>query len=226
MPAGSCARSLERSSLVRSPNSATRARSRRATTAIKAGFVGSVVTPLRAVVGNASWGGLRHLALQPAESAVDYMLSVGKSARTGFKVQPHEFREISNALDADGVRAMWSGFRKGGKPISGAYQAAKGAGGPIPKRVAAFVQELSTRLDADNVAKVLDVERVKYSSPVTQTLIDGAFAVLEAADRPFWKLAFDGSIYMQSKLMAIREGLSGPALDRDRRTTSRTRPTR
>jgi hypothetical protein len=210
MPAGSCA--LARAKLARKVAELRDAGTlEKATTAIKAGFVGSVVTPLRAVVGNASWGGLRHLALQPAESAVDYMLSVGKSARTGFKVQPHEFREISNALDADGVRAMWSGFRKGGKPISGAYQAAKGAGGPIPKRVAAFVQELSTRLDADNVAKVLDVERVKYSSPVTQTLIDGAFAVLEAADRPFWKLAFDGSIYMQSKLMAIREGLSGPA---------------
>jgi hypothetical protein len=182
------------------------------TTAIKAGFVGSVVTPMRAIVGNASWGGLRHLALQPAEAAVDYMLSVGKSARTKFKVRPHEFREVANALDADGLSAMWSGFKKGGRPVTDAYKAAKGAGGPIPRKIAAFVQELSTRLDADQVAKVVDVERVKYSSPVSQTLVDGAFAVLEAADRPFWKLAFDGSLYMQGKLMAIREGLKGPPL--------------
>jgi hypothetical protein len=182
------------------------------TTAIKAGFVGSIVTPMRALAGNASWGGLRHLALQPAEAAVDYMLSVGKSARTKFKVSPHEFREVANALDADGLSAMWGGFKKGGRPVTDAYKAAKGAGGPIPRRIAAFVQELSTRLDADQVAKVVDVERVKYSSPVSQTLVDGAFAVLEAADRPFWKLGFDGSLYMQGKLMAIREGLKGPAL--------------
>jgi hypothetical protein len=210
MPAGSC--SLARAKLARGVAELRESGTlEKATTAIKAGFVASIVTPGRALVGNASWGGLRHLVLQPAESAVDCMLSVGKSARTGFKIQPHEFREVANALDMDGLRAMWSGFKKGGKPVSGAYQAAKGAGGPIPKRIAAFVEELSSRLDAEHIANVLDIERVKYNNPVSQTLVDGAFATLEAADRPFWKLAFDGSLYMQSKLMAIREGLSGPA---------------
>jgi len=179
----------------------------KATTAIKAGFVGSLVTPMRAVAGNTSWGGMRALVLQPAEAGVDYLLSLGRSARTGFRVKPRELREVANALDADGVGAMWRGFKQGTAPVRGAYAAT--AGQPIGQRVRNFVQELSARLDAEAITNVLDVERVKYASPVTQTLVDGAFAVLEAADRPFWRAAFDGSIYMQSKLLAIREGATG-----------------
>lgn len=184
----------------------------KATTAIKAGFVGSVVTPMRALAGNASWGSLRHLVLQPSEAAIDYLLSVGQAARTGFKTQPHEFRQVANALDRDGLAAMWHGFKRGAAVTGDAAHAAGAKGGSITQRVANFVDELSTRLDADNIAKAVDTDRIKYKSPVSQTLVDGAFAVLEAADRPFWKMGFDASLYMQSKLMAIREGLKGDAM--------------
>lgn len=184
----------------------------KATTAIKAGFVGSIVTPMRAIAGNTTWGGLRHLVLQPAEAATDYLLSVGQAARTGFKTKPHEFREVANALDADGLRIMWSGFKKGTGPVKEAAAASKATGGHLGQRIANFIEELSVRLDSDNIAKAVDTDRVKYKSPVAQALVDGAFGVLEAADRPYWKMGFDASIYMQSKLMAIREGLKGDAV--------------
>lgn len=182
----------------------------KATTAVKAGYVLGVKTPLRNIVGNTSWGGLRHLVLQPAEAGVDYLLSVGKSVRSGGKIKPHEVREIANALDADGVRAMMTGFKKGLAPTREAWAATKDVS--IRDRLAAFVQEVSTRLDADDIARTLEYDRVKYKSSVAQTMIDGAFGVLEASDRPMFRLAFDGSVYMQSKLLGQREGLKGKAL--------------
>lgn len=192
----------------------------KATTAIKAGYVGSIVTPLRAVAGNTSWGALRHLVNQPAEAGVDLLLSTAKSARTGFKVPPHEFREVVSALDKDGLSVMLRGFGKGMAPTREAATAARqgfaadraaGVGRPsaFGRGIARFVEELSTRLDAENVAKVVEFDRVKYQNPVLQTMVDGAFGVLEAADRPYWKLGFDGSLYMQAKLLAVREGATG-----------------
>lgn len=183
---------------------------RKATTAIKAGYVGSIVTPMRAVAGNASWGGLRHLAAQPLESGLDYVASVAKSAGTGFKNKPHEFREVANALRDGGAGVLWDGFKKGTAPIRESLTAASDTKG-IARKVQKFVEELSTRLDADNVTNVLEFDRVKYKSPVVQTAVDGAYAILEAADRPFWRAAFDASTHMQSRLLAIREGLTGEA---------------
>jgi len=181
----------------------------RVTTGIKAGYVGSIVTPMRAVVGNASWGGLRQAALQPAEAMLDNMMSLARSVATGGKVKPHEFREIANALDTEGLRVMARGFKKGAKPLTEGWNARKGD--TIRDRVASFVQEVSTRLDASDVNRTLEYDRVKYKTKLSQTLVDGIFAALEVADRSFWQLGFDSSQYMQSKLMAIREGLRGDA---------------
>lgn len=189
----------------------------KATTAIKAGYVGSIVTPMRAIAGNTSWGALQHLVNQPATAGVDFLLSAAKSARTGFKVPPHEFREVVSALDKEGLGVMMRGFGKGTAPTREAAASARqgfgadraaGVGRPsaFGRGIARFVEELSTRLDAENVAKVVEFDRVKYKSPVLQTMVDGAFGILEAADRPYWKLGFDGSLYMQAKLLAVREG--------------------
>jgi hypothetical protein len=207
----------------------------KAVTAAKAGFVGSVVTPMRAVAGNASWGFFRHLLQQPAEAGVDHLMAFAKSARTGFEVPTAQFRQVVSALDADGLRVMTKGFKEGASPLSeAAREAAKGgradraAGVGRPTAfghmIQRFVSELSTRLDADAVAKVAEHDAVRYQSPVAQTAIDGAFAILEAADRPWWKLAFDSSVYMQAKLQAVREGLTG-AEAKARAATAFAQPT-
>lgn len=186
------------------------------TTGLKAGMLGSIVTPARAVVGNAVWGGFRHLALQPAEAAVDYLLSVGRSAATGFKVDVSEYREVVSALDRDGLRAMVRGFREGTKPTREAASAGLAEFRKAPTfhqglrdGLRSFVQELSLRLDAEQVQRTLDQEPVTYSSPVLQTIVDGAFGILEAADRPFYRLALNSSLYMQAKVLAVKEGARG-----------------
>lgn len=179
------------------------------TTAVKAGYVGSIVTPMRAVVGNASWGGLKHLAIQPTEAAVDYMVALARSAATGFKVQPHEFREVALMLDRAGVGVMVRGFKKGAGPMREAWSAREGDS--IGARVASFIEEARLRLDADGAANVIEHERVTYKHRTTQALVDGAFMVLEALDRPWWKMAFDGSLHMQATVHAIRSGAKGAA---------------
>lgn len=207
--ANSCA--LARAKLVDAVASLRKAGTReKITTGIKAGFVTSIVTPMRAVAGNASWGGVVHLARNPLASAIDVVQATGRSAATGFKVKPHEFRDFVNTLDRDGMKVMARGFKKGTEPVREAATAARGADRPVSK----FINELRQRLNANpNVPNTtVEYKRTVYKHPLAQTMTDGAFAILEAADRPWWQMAFDTSIYQQSKLLAVREGLKGKNL--------------
>jgi hypothetical protein len=183
----------------------------KATTAIKAGYVTSIVTPMRAVAGNASFGGFLHLARHPLAAAIDVVESVGRSAATGFKVKPHEFRQFANSLTADGMGAFLGGFGRGTRPMREAFTAARNAD---RRPVSTFINELRLRLNARPEIPNSTVEhrRVVYDSPIAQAMTDASFAILEAADRPWWLAAYDTEVYRQSKLLAIREGLSGKAL--------------
>lgn len=178
------------------------------TTAIKAGYVTSIVTPLRAVTGNASWGSFVHLARDPIASAIDVAQSYARSAGTGFKVKPHELRDFTHALDRDGLGVMAKGFGKGTAPVRDAYNESRS--------VSEFVNKLRLNLQANPSVpnSTVEYQRVKYDSPLAQTMTDASFSILEAADRPWWQMAFDTSLYRQGKLYAIREGLKGDALSR------------
>lgn len=181
------------------------------TTGIKAGYVTSIVTPLRAVAGNASFGGFLQLARHPLAAAIDVVESTGRSAMTGFKVKPHELRTFANALDLDGMSAFARGFGRGTQPVREAFTAARNAD---KRPVSTFINELRLRLNARPEIPNSTVEnrRVVYDHPVAQAMTDASFAILEAADRPWWLAAYDTEVYRQSKLLAIKEGLSGKAL--------------
>lgn len=184
------------------------------TTGIKAGFLSSPTTMMKAAGGNAAWNAIVELGIKPVAVATDYLLALGKSARGGFAVSPKELRTWASSLDADGLGAMVRGFAKGTGPTRIATHSAlrELRRGRFGKAIQTFVSELSTQLDATAVANALEFDRVKYKSPVVQTLVDGAFAVQEAADRPYYFLSFNSSLYGQAKLMAIKEGTKGAAL--------------
>lgn len=206
----SCA--LARSRLVNAVEELRRSsKVEKATTAIKAGYVTSVVTPLRAVAGNASFAGFLQLARHPLASAIDVVESTGKSAMTGFKVKPHEFRQFANALNADGMAAFARGFGRGTAPMREAFGAARNAD---KRPVSTFINELRLRLNARAEVPNSTVEnrRVVYDNPIAQAMTDASFAILEAADRPWWLAAYDTEVYRQAKLLGIREGLTGKAL--------------
>lgn len=181
------------------------------TTAIKAGYVTSIVTPLRAVAGNASFAGFLQLAAHPLAAAIDVVEATGKSAMTGFKVKPHELRAFANALDLDGLGAFAKGFGRGTAPMREAFAAARNAD---KRPVSTFINELRLRLNARSEVPNSTVEsnRVIYDHPVAQAMTDASFAILESADRPWWVAAYNTEVYRQAKLMGIKEGLTGQAL--------------
>jgi len=184
------------------------------TTALKAGFLTAPSTFLKAAGGNAAWNAINELAVKPVAVAFDYLNAIGKSARTGFKVSPTELRTLTSSLDASGIGAMVRGLGRGTKPMREAAglalrQMRKGQFGGALRT---FVDELSTRLDAEQVANALEYDRVKYKNRTLQAMVDGAYAVQEAADRPYFFLSLNSSLYAQAKLMAMKEGAKGAEL--------------
>lgn len=190
------------------------------TSAIKAGFLGSVVTPLKAVGGNAISMAFRTLAEHPTRAAIDYVSAVAKSAVKGkLTLAPHEHRQVVLALDRDGLGVMGKGFWEGTAATREALRDAKKAFGVetgvrarTRAAVVTFVDRMNTRLNAEQVNRTLDYREIKYNHPVTDAVVNGVFGVMEAVDRPYWRASFDFSRYMQSKMLAAAEGLKDGAL--------------
>ncbi len=187
------------------------------TTAIKAGFLGSVVTPTKAVLGNAISTGYRTLVEHPLRAGFDYVLSVGRAAGRGdFTLSPDKYRQVVFALDADGLGRFAQGFRSGARPFTDAVKAsgkafAAGSGRQrLRNAVVTFADELTTRLDAEQVNRTLDYREIQYTNPVVNAVVNGVMGVMEATDRPYWRASHDFSLYMQGKLLAAAEGLRGP----------------
>ncbi len=178
---------------------------------VKAGMIGGVSAPAKGLLGNTAWGGYVHLAQQPVQAGLDYIQSVAKSAATGFKVKPHELREVVNSLDADGLKALGSGFRSGVNELKQGHAAGKLAiaglkpGSPFAERIAAYTDGMSAVLNQGTVGMNNPTTRIQ--SPAIRAAVQGAFNLVEAVDRPFFAAAHDMSLYMQAKLGAVRQGL-------------------
>lgn len=186
---------------------------------VKASMVAGVSAPAKGLVGNAAWGGYRLLAGQPTEAALDYIQAVGKSAATGFKVPAREFREVVNGTDMAGLREFGKGMQRGADQSIGGfkagYAAAKGLpkGTPFAERIAAMMNEVDAVMSANAQKVGMNNPVAKFKSPAARAFVEGAFALLEVVDRPFFEGSYDLSVYMQAKLNAVKQGLSGAARD-------------
>lgn len=180
---------------------------------IKAGMIFGVSAPAKGLVGNASFGGLRMLAEQPLEAGVDYLLSLGRSAATGFTVPTHQFREVVSAMDAEGFKAFGGGIGKGVGTVRQGMAAGRAAVKGLPPgtafadKIAAYMDEVSLHLAADAQKNGINNPTTKIQSPAARAFVQTAFSAVEAVDRPFFEGAFDMSVYMQAKLGAVRQGL-------------------
>lgn len=220
--ADSCALARER--LVKKVASLRQtSRVEKVTTGIKAGFLASVVTPMKALGGNALSLSYRTLAEHPVRAATDYVLALGRSARAGeFSFSPDQYRQVRFALDADGFGKIGKGLKAGSAPLleslSAARQASRGAKNPwqaVRHAVQKFGEELSARLDADKtgvIPRTLDYQPTTYNSPTVNGLVQSVMGIMEAVDRPYWRVAHDFSMHQQSYVMAAAEGLTGKAM--------------
>ena len=192
-------------------------RAEKAGTAVKAAFLGSIVTPLRALGGNSISLGFRTLVQHPLEVGFDYIRAVGKAASADdLTLTPHQYREIVWSLDREGLGTLWRGAKKGAAPTVAAARAAAAAGraeqGGIMAQVKAavvrFSTELSVQLDAEGVERVLEHRETRYTNDVSDAVVNTVLGAMEAVDRPYWRAAYDFSMYTQSKAMAAAQGLS------------------
>lgn len=182
------------------------------TKGIKAGFLGQLVTPMKALGGNALSLGFRTLVEHPTRAGIDYLHAVGKSAADGrFSLSPDAYRQVKLSLDREGLSRMAEGFKKGFNPTRLAFAEAQKVGN-LRGAITKFVDELNVRLDAENINRTLEYEQTRYASPVVNDIVNGVMGVMEAVDRPYWRAAHDFSLHMQSKIMAAAEGLKADAL--------------
>lgn len=188
---------------------------------MKAGFLGSVVTPLKMMGGNAMSLGLRTLAVHPLEAGVDYVRAVAKSAREGkMTLAPDELRAVQLALDSEGFKRAAQAFGRGLSPTKGAlkearsvFQQTDGAWNAARNAVITFADELNTRLDAEQINRTVDYQgSTHYHNPLSNAAVNLVFGIAEALDRPFWRSAHDFSLWVQGKTLAAAEGLKGDAL--------------
>jgi hypothetical protein len=192
---------------------------------IKAGYLASLTPAGKGFLGNTSWAGVyKTLFQQPTEAAFDQLQSTVRSAATGFKIKPHEFREVVSALDLDGLAAGARGVARGSREVGGAVkrgiEKARGMTFPpgtpfaktIAERFARAADEVTVSLNTN--AQKLGINtptQVRVQGNVKRALIEAPFSLVEAVDRPALEGAYDMSMYMQSKLSAVRQNLKGAA---------------
>lgn len=163
----------------------------KAGTLVKVGYLGSLKTTERNVLGNLTFGGVEYLASRPLAVATDYLQAAMRSAATFGRVKPHEFRQIANTLNRGGLERGEYGIRKG------IHQA---------------VELMRTGVDAEGVQEKFDLGETTFKNSTLDKVTKFVFNSLEAQDKPFYGFAFQTSLYGRARLMAIREGLSGKAL--------------
>lgn len=187
-------------------------------TAVKAMWLLGIVTPAKGVAGNIAWQGARTL-MQPGTAAFDYIEAVGRSiADNKFTVTPNEYRTVVNNLNTAGLQQYGKGFGKGAGIVKTAFRSGVERSKLLPEgsswaqRMAALTDEMSLHLSDKTAAQLLEHAPVRFDSPLLQAAVNTAFLLPEIADRPFFGAATQASMAMQSRLLALREGLSGGAL--------------
>lgn len=187
--------------------------SERFTGAVKAGFLANLRTPQRAFFGNAAHG-LMRIAQHETAAGLDFMKAIAKHVASDRRIPVHEYREVVSGLDMDGLKALRRGFKGGFSYVPEAVRATRDLGWTT-KRVLALVEQLSARLESSGATtggNVIAPQRVIYRTPWAQAASDFIYATPELMDRPFVMAAYDHSIYLQAKLAAVREGLTGAEL--------------
>lgn len=157
---------------------------------VKAGYLANPKTFLKNTAGNAAMAGFDTFVQQPTAAALDYLMSVGRSASTGFTIKPHEFRQVASTLSQAGLRYAGQGFKEG---------------------TAKAVEYLRTGVDPEFVNQKFDLQHVHVTLPGIGKAVQAVMDVMEASDKPWFGFATNLSLYTRAKVLAIREGLTGDA---------------
>lgn len=161
------------------------------TTGVKVGYLLNPKSAERNIVGNTGQL-LADQAVREAAAAIDYAQSVVRSAATGGKTKPHEFRQIASGLRGGGLQYGWEGVKKG---------------------YGEFKTIMKTGVNPYQKTEKFDHPRVKYDTPALEFLQQKVFGFFEGSDRPFFEATKHISRHGRVRLAGIRAGLKGKALD-------------
>ena len=89
----------------------------RVNAAMKAGFIGSLATPLRGLAGNTVSITSKTLPLQPMQAGINYLQAVARaayeSAKQGKRISHLEYQTVINGTNKPGMEAFARGMKKG-----------------------------------------------------------------------------------------------------------------
>jgi hypothetical protein len=156
-------------------------------TAVKAGYLANVKSTQRNILGNTAQG-IADLATKNVAATADYLQSLVQAAvRGGY---PGEYRNIASSATPGGARAAAKGIREG---------------------TSQMVQILRTGVNPEAIDKKFG-QSVSFKNPVLDKATKVVFNFMEAQDKPFYKFAFETSLYSRARLAGIKAGLRGKAL--------------
>jgi hypothetical protein len=158
---------------------------------VRAGYLGSLKTPERGILGNTVQG-IADVAAHNVAAAADYLQAVVRSAVTGSHIPPEHFRNIAGTLNLPGFSA--------------------GAGG-IKEGLVKSVQIMRTGVNPDFVATKFGTS-VPFETPILDKAVRAIFNFQEAIDKPFFGFAFQTSLYARTRLVGLKAGFKGEALSR------------
>ena len=158
-------------------------------TAVKAGYLANLKTPSRNILGNTTQQ-LADLTTRNIAAGADYLQALVRSASTGGRMKPHEFRQIAATLNLPGFRAGGQGIKEG---------------------VHKAVQIMRTGVNVDMVDQKFG-RSVTFRNPVLNRATQAVFDFMEASDKPFYGFAFQTSLYSRARLQGIRAGMKGKRL--------------
>lgn len=160
---------------------------------IRTSYLTTVTGAEKHILSVASHQGIQALLVHPGRVTADYLWALAQSAKShvrGENLPPSAFRQVGSALDSEGAKLIWNAFAKGSKE---AWQAIKSG------------------VDPEVVGDAFHVQKVQYGNPILQSAVDHVNAFVTARNKPFYEMAIQGSLYVQAKALAIREGLTGVA---------------
>jgi hypothetical protein len=156
-------------------------------TAVKAGYLANVKSTQRNILGNTAQG-IADLATRNVAAAADYLQSLVQAAVRGG--HPGEYRNIASSVTPGGARSAAKGIREG---------------------TSQMVQILRTGVNPEAIDQKFG-QSVTFKNPVLDKATKAVFNFMEAQDKPFYKFAFETSLYSRTRLAGIKAGLRGKAL--------------
>lgn len=160
---------------------------------VRTGYLATVTGAEKHIGSVAAYQTVEAAFTHPGRVTLDVIQAVAKSIAsqaTKTPLPPSAFRQVGFAWNAKAGGLMVDAFTHGTKEAWSAIKAG---------------------VDPEVVGDAFDTKAVHFANPLLQSAVDHVNTFVTARNKPFYNMAMQGSLYVQAKALAIREGLTGTA---------------